>query len=149
MLADQPERCLIVMQEVYRHAAVAYPNECCGFIRASGLVHRAINDQDNLRAEDSLKWPRSAKEAFSLAPADLYQFGLSFLSSDPAIIVYHSHPDVGAYFSEEDEAGALYEGRPIYDVDHLVVDVRHACPKGAKLFRISNRKVSCVWSQDL
>jgi proteasome lid subunit RPN8/RPN11 len=149
MLADQPQLGWTLMQDVYRHAAEAYPNECCGFIRAGGRVHRAVNYQDALHAEDPVKWPRSARRAYSLAPADLYLFGLSFLSSDPAIVVYHSHPDVGAYFSDKDATDALYEGKPIYDVDYLVIDVRHARPKGAKLFRFMDSGFTCVWSENI
>jgi adenylyltransferase/sulfurtransferase len=148
LLAEQPQRGRALLQDIYRHASETYPQECCGFIRASGEVHRALNDQDRLHAEDPVKWPRSAREAYSLAPADLYLFGLSFLSPDPAIVVYHSHPDVGAYFSEKDEAEALFEGRPVYAVDYLVVDVRDARPKGAKLFRFLESKFVCTWSEE-
>jgi adenylyltransferase/sulfurtransferase len=149
LLADQPQHGRLILQEVYRHACEAYPDECCGFIRASGSVHRAANDQDSLHAEDPAKWPRTAREAYSLAPADLYLLGMSFQGPDPAIVVYHSHPDVGAYFSEMDSAEALFAGRPIYDVDHLVVDVRRACAKGAKLFRFLDSGFACVWSEEL
>ncbi len=149
LLTHQPRRGRALLQDVYRHACEAYPNECCGFIRASGQVHRAVNDQDILHAEDPVQWPRSAREAFSLAPADLYLLGVSFRSPDPAIIVYHSHPDVGAYFSENDAAKALFDGKPIYDVDHLVIDVRHARSKGAKLFRFLDSEFACIWSEEL
>jgi adenylyltransferase/sulfurtransferase len=149
LLADQPRRGRALLQDVYRHACEAYPDECCGFIRASGHLHRAANDQDILHAEDPVKWPRSAREAYSLAPADLYLLGMSFLSPDPAIVVYHSHPDVGAYFSEMDAAKALLDGKPIYDVDYLVIDVRQAHPKAAKLFRFLDSTFACIWSEEL
>ncbi|MCC6888717.1 MAG: Mov34/MPN/PAD-1 family protein [Hyphomicrobiales bacterium] len=147
MLAEQPRQPFLL--EVYRHAGDDYPNECCGFIRASGQVHRAENCQDALHAEDPVQWPRSAREAYSLAAADLYSLGMSFLSDDPAIVVYHSHPDVGAYFSEKDERDALIDGKPIYDVDYLVVDVRRSGVKGAKLFRFVESRFVCVWAQTL
>jgi len=39
--------------------------------------------------------------------------------------IYHSHVDVGAYFSEEDQRMALLDGEPLYpDVEYLVVDVK-------------------------
>ena len=149
LLADYPERGRALFQNIYQHASETYPNECCGFIRASGEVHRAVNYQDALHAEDPMQWPRSAREAYSMAPDDLYQLGMSLMSPDPAIVVYHSHPDVGAYFSEKDEADALFDGKPVYDVDHLVIDVRQGQPKGAKLFRFCDSKFLCVWSQEL
>jgi len=134
------------LQELYRHAAETYPNECCGFIRSSGKIHRAVNDQDALHAEDPVAWPRTAREGYSLAPADLYLLGMSFLSADPAIVIYHSHPDVGAYLSDKDAADALYEGKPIYDVDYLVIDVRQGRPQGAKLFCFQDSRFVCAWS---
>jgi len=149
LLADQPQRVRAVLQDIYRHASEAYPDECCGFIRASGQVHRAANEQDVLHAQDSVTWPRSAREAYSLAPADLYLLGASLESSDPAIVVYHSHPDVGAYFSEQDAADALFAGKPTYQVDHLVIDVRKAHAKGAKLFRFVDGQFICVWSEEV
>lgn len=149
LFAEEARRGRALLQEIYQHACEAYPEECCGFIRASGHVHRAANDQDNLHARDPVKWPRSARGAYSLAPADLYLFAMSFLSPDPAIAVYHSHPDVGAYFSEKDAADALFDGKPVYDVDHLVVDVRQARAKAAKLFRFLDSAFACVWSEEL
>jgi proteasome lid subunit RPN8/RPN11 len=149
MLAHLPQGGRALLDEIYRHAAEAYPNECCGFIRANGEVHRAVNHQDVLHAEDPVKWPRSARRAYSLAPEDLLLFGESLLSANPAIVVYHSHPDVGAYFSEKDAADALYQGRPVYDVDYLVIDVRQARAKGAKLFRFLDSEFVCAWSEML
>lgn len=138
-----------ILADVYRHARAEYPNECCGFIHASGKVHHAENCQDALHSEDPARWPRSAREAYSLSPSDLYALGMSFLSDDPAIVVYHSHPDVGAYFSEKDERDALIDGRPVYDVDHLVIDVQSDGAKGAKLFRFAGPGFVCIWSQTL
>jgi len=149
LLATNPELARASLQAVYQHAADVYPNECCGFIRASGQLHRAVNDQDILHGEDPAGWPLTARQAYALAGPDLYLLAMSFLSSDPAIVVYHSHPDVGAYFSEKDAADALYDGKPIYDVDCLVIDVRQACPKGAKLFRFTNPGFACVWFEKI
>ncbi len=147
LLASERALRAVLLQEIYRHAAQAYPDECCGFVRLSGEVHRAVNQQDALRAQDPARWPHSAREAYSLSPDDLYLFGMSFFSDDPAIVVYHSHPDVGAYFSDKDIADALHDGRPTYDVDHLVIDVRRGRPQGAKLYRFVNSQYCCVWSE--
>ena len=146
LLASKPALHPALLDEIYRHAAEAYPNECCGFVRLNGEVHRAVNYQDALHAEDPALWPHTSRAAYSLAPDDLYLLGMSFLSHFPAIVVYHSHPDSGAYFSDKDIAGALFEGRPLYDVDHLVIDVRRGRPQGAKLYRFVNARYRCVWS---
>jgi proteasome lid subunit RPN8/RPN11 len=56
----------------------------------------------------------------------------SFESDRAASVIYHSHPEVGAYFSEEDTRAALSAG---YPVDYLVVDVQVDRIVEAKLFR--------------
>jgi proteasome lid subunit RPN8/RPN11 len=147
LLASKRALRAVPLDEIYRHAADAYPDECCGFVRLSGEVHRAVNQQDALHAENPALWPHSAREAYSLSPDDLYLFGMSFFSDDPAIVIYHSHPDIGAYFSDKDIAGSLHDGRPTYDVDHLVIDVRRRRPRGAKLYRFVNSRYRCVWSE--
>ncbi len=135
------------LANVYEHASQRYPEECCGFIYASGRVHRAVNDQDHLHNQDPINFPRNSRQAYSLSPVDLLILNDSFSSSDPSIIIYHSHPDCGAYFSEEDVANAVHNGRLVYDVDFLVVDVRKDGPKGAKLFRYISNSFECVWSE--
>jgi proteasome lid subunit RPN8/RPN11 len=149
IISRQDGRDAVPLREIYRHAVEAYPDECCGFVRASGQVHRAVNNQDALHAEDPVRWPQSARTAYSLAPDDLYALGMSLFAADPAIVVYHSHPNAGAYFSPKDAADALHDGRPIYAVDYLVIDVRRAGPKGAKLFRFMNSRFRCVWSDSV
>ncbi len=146
LLASKRTRGAELLRKIYRHATEAYPDECCGFVHASGKVHRAVNDQDALHAEDPVRWPHSAREAYSLSPDDLYLLGMSFLGDDPVIVVYHSHPDAGAYFSDKDTADAVRDGRPVYEVDHLVVDVRSDGARGAKLYRFVDSAYRCVWS---
>ncbi|HHW78759.1 MAG TPA: hypothetical protein GX399_17285 [Xanthomonadaceae bacterium] len=58
----------------------------------------------------------------------------SFSTPVPAIVIYHSHPDVGAYFSDEDREKALFDGVPIYPVSYLVIDVRQGKAVEAVLF---------------
>ncbi|WP_316213719.1 MULTISPECIES: Mov34/MPN/PAD-1 family protein [unclassified Bradyrhizobium] len=143
----RPER--RILDKVYQHAKDCYPDECCGFIRAGGEVHRATNDQNRLHAEDPVRWPRPARQAYRFADHDLLALNRSFQDSAPAVIIYHSHPDVGAYFSSTDAADAIYQGRPIYKVDYLVIDIRRALPVGAKLFRFFDGSFHCLWSETI
>ena len=58
----------------------------------------------------------------------------------PVKIIYHSHPDVGAYFSAEDTRAALGRepdatAEPLYPVDHIVIDAQVDHIAGAKMFR--------------
>jgi proteasome lid subunit RPN8/RPN11 len=66
----------------------------------------------------------------------------SISSSRPVKVIYHSHPDVGAYFSDEDTRAALGRepdetAEPQYPVDHIVIDAQSDHIAGAKLFRWS------------
>ncbi|RMG99227.1 MAG: sulfurylase [Deltaproteobacteria bacterium] len=136
---DLPPR---VLAEVYDHARAEYPNECCGYLIGDGddvEVVRCTNRQDELHATDPETFPRTARTAYQIAGRELLALVRSFDSDRPATIIYHSHPDVGAYFSEEDTRAALAAG---YPVAYLVVDVRADRVAGAVLFvREGNRYV--------
>jgi adenylyltransferase/sulfurtransferase len=53
------------------------------------------------------------------------------------VAIVHSHPDVGAYFSEEDRKMALGGGEsPLWpDVDYLVVSCKAGGVDDARLYR--------------
>lgn len=137
------------LNTVYEHANACFPRECCGYIRASGQVHKARNIQDDLHRQAPEKNLRDAKGAYAFSPEDVLSLSRGFSSPDPPIIIYHSHPNVGAYFSKKDTEDVLYRGRLIYAVDFLVVDVRNDGAKGAKLFRYINGRFECIWSEEI
>ncbi len=85
---------------VIAHAERAYPEECCGALlgtreggmktvsRAAAIENSFAGDRTahyGIRPEDLLEADRAAREA-----------GLRVVG------IYHSHPDRGAYFSDED-----------------------------------------------
>jgi adenylyltransferase/sulfurtransferase len=138
-----------IMARVYEHARECYPDECCGFICASGYVHRATNIQNDLHGLDAQRHPRDAKRAYTFSAEDALRLNRSFGTADPAVMIYHSHPDTGAYFSEKDVRNALYQGRPLHNVDFLVVDVRKGLALGAKLFRFTDPCFECIWTGEV
>jgi adenylyltransferase/sulfurtransferase len=123
------------LETIYAHAREGYPEEVCGFILDGGEVRRCENQQNKMHALDPETYPRDARTAYFLGFKDL-----KFLdqSQPPVRIIYHSHVDVGAYFSAEDERAAAPEGELLYPVDYLVVDVRSDGAHGAKLFRFES-----------
>lgn len=132
-----------VLQACYDDARARYPNEACGLLsgpRGSSeidAVRICENQQDRLHQRDPKTHPRDAKTAYSLGFRDL-QFldeSLADASGQPVQVIYHSHCNVGAYFSEEDERAATFEGQLIYPVDYLVIDCQVDGVRGAKLFR--------------
>ncbi len=120
------------LREVYAHAREAYPAECCGYVVAASIgdavdtvggialdrVVRCRNAQ--LDGDSPIGDARGADSGFVIAGAELLAFARSFDSDCPARIVYHSHPNGRAYFSDLDQAMAA---GPSYPVQHLVVGV--------------------------
>lgn len=119
---------------VYQHAERTYPKECCGFLHLDGQVHEGLNIQDELHARSPAVYRRIANIGYTLSVADTVLLNNSFRTENPVAVIYHSHPDVGAYFSREDIEKALYDGHPIYPVQYLVIDVKAGKAKGAILF---------------
>jgi adenylyltransferase/sulfurtransferase len=77
-----------------------------------------------MHAYDPARYLRDARRAYSLGERDIVALQKSLGGGSPAKIIYHSHVDVGAYFSVADHEGALFEGEPAYPVEHVVVDIR-------------------------
>ena len=130
-----------VIDELFRHAIEGYPEEVCGLLLgppgAVDEVRRCENRQNALHAEDPGRFPRDARTAYNLGPQDLFFLDRSLRGERTVQVIYHSHVDVGAYFSAEDRAAATWGGEPLYPVDHLVIDVRKDGARGARLFRFS------------
>jgi len=131
-----------VLDDIYAHAEEGYPEEVCGLVlsgRGDGYpapeVLRCENRQNALHAEDPTTFPRDARTAYNLGPRDLLRIDQSLRGARPARIIYHSHIDVGAYFSDEDASAAAPDGELLYPCDYLVVDVRQQRARGCRLFR--------------
>jgi proteasome lid subunit RPN8/RPN11 len=125
---------------MYAHARRDYPNECCGIVfgpRDAPAADRAVacaNIQNELHAEDPVKHARDARTAYNLGAGDLFKLQKSLRGDTPAKIVYHSHVEVGAYFSDTDQAAAQMDGEPTYPVEYVVIDVRAGGVGGAAQF---------------
>jgi proteasome lid subunit RPN8/RPN11 len=105
-----------VVAAMTAHCEKHYPEEACGLLvgppegaRATDCVPCA-NVQGRLHAEDPSTHPRDARTAYRIDPRDLFELtrrvrddGLSFKA------IFHSHADVGAYFSDEDQRQAAPE----------------------------------------
>lgn len=137
VLTDDTLRC------IYAHAASTYPEECCGFVFSDGSVHQGVNIQNELNELSPGVYRRSATNGYTFSVADTVLLNGSFRSINPVAIIYHSHPDVGAYFSKEDQDKALFMGEPVFPVTYLVVDVRAGEARGAKLFQWEQGCFNC------
>jgi proteasome lid subunit RPN8/RPN11 len=138
---DIPEIPASLLHTVYNDAQRCYPEEACGLLigpRAGAHCDEARpceNQQNRLHEADPESHPRDARTAYALGVRDLRLLDASLGSDRPVKVIYHSHVDVGAYFSDEDRRAATYDGELIYPVDYLVVDCAKEGVRGAKLFR--------------
>jgi proteasome lid subunit RPN8/RPN11 len=121
-------------------AAREYPKECCGLVfgpKDAAVADQArpcVNTQDLLHAEDPVANPRDARTAYNLGPSDIFALQKSLRGDRPAKVVYHSHVDVGAYFSATDQAAATFDGEPAYPVEYVVIDAQKDGAREARQF---------------
>jgi proteasome lid subunit RPN8/RPN11 len=101
-----------------------YPFETCGVILARDGERRLLpcrNVQNELHARDPERFPRDARTAYYIDPADLLRIGRLEGEGYTVAVIYHSHVDAGAYFSETDRRNALLGGEPSYPDSAYVV----------------------------
>ena len=108
------------LDTIQRHARADYPSEACGvlLVRAGAPEERRLlacrNIQDELHARDPARFPRTARTAYYIAHANLIEIGRREGDGFEVKVIYHSHVDAGAYFSETDRRNALVDGTPAY-----------------------------------
>jgi proteasome lid subunit RPN8/RPN11 len=132
-----------------QHGRGAYPNECCGLVwrkPQKEKAHRIRNMQDEMHARDPARFPRTARIAYYMDPQALLQ-ALRIVDQGVwrVAAIYHSHPDHGAYFSEEDRDRAMFGGDPLYPgTAYVVLSVNRGAIEGMKAFRWDRQKKDFV-----
>jgi proteasome lid subunit RPN8/RPN11 len=114
------------LDEILAHARATHPAECCGAVVSRDgrdLVRRFTNIQDRLHREHPDAYPRGAETAYTPEPKELLAVIQEGEAPGAALkVFYHSHTRVGAYFSGEDRARAMFGDDPAYpDVTYVVV----------------------------
>jgi proteasome lid subunit RPN8/RPN11 len=129
-------------------AGYAKEEESCGLLTGPATdellvdaIVPMVNRARMLHEMDPETYPRTAKTYFDLDPL---KFQRAIERGDeaghPVKVLYHSHLDVGAYFSETDAAAAKMGGdSPAYELAYLVTSVRAQRVDDHKLF---------VWSAE-
>ena len=128
------------LEAIFAHARESYPDECCGWITgdkdsntASG-VRRAVNAYEP-EAHPTAK-DRSSQTAFVISDSDLLDLARTLDDDVRPRIIYHSHPNGRAYFSETDRSNAAdpWGDGPAYPVQQLVVGIDEDRVVEARLF---------------
>jgi [CysO sulfur-carrier protein]-S-L-cysteine hydrolase len=129
-----------LLEEIYAQARREFPAECCGFLvgpRGAGAVTRVRPCRNAQEAgEHPTARGRGAETAYVIAGEDLLELARSFDGPEPALVIYHSHPNGRAYFSQVDREVAVgpWDEGPLYPVQQLVVGLTVEHVVEAKLF---------------
>jgi proteasome lid subunit RPN8/RPN11 len=120
-----------VMKEIEAHALEAYPSESCGFVFGPAdqpakldASQREENEADKYHKLDPATFPRTSNTYFKineLRAARTFEEGQTH--GRPVKVIYHSHCDAGAYFSEEDAATFANDGQLMWPCAYIVVSV--------------------------
>ena len=112
------------------------PAECCGVVlvrtrgrRGSGDSSRAATSRTSSTRKDPGRFPRTARTAYYIAHEDLLEIGRREAEGFEVHVIYHSHVDTGAYFSETDRRNAMIDGTPAYPAATYVVVGGHRGPR--------------------
>ncbi len=111
-----------LLEPIFAQARAEYASECCGLIveTPDGDLQRipCENLQDAMHAEDPETFTRTSETAYFIDPRLILEH------AEKLRCIYHSHPDHGAYFSDEDQMAAAPFGEPSFPgVSYLVVSV--------------------------
>ncbi len=116
-----------LMQQIFAEARAAFPAECCGWLTGpvDSAEVSAMRPCDNAQSagDHPTAADRGAETAYVIAGDDLLAFNRGFREPEPPRIIYHSHPNGRAYFSDTDQevATSPWGDGPAYDVQQLVV----------------------------
>jgi proteasome lid subunit RPN8/RPN11 len=120
-----------VLEEIQAHALECFPSESCGFIAGPveqpALLDRSTrqeNEADKFHKLDPVTFPRTSRTYFKineLRAARAFELGTA--SGYPIKVIYHSHCDAGAYFSQEDAATFAADGLLMWPCAFIVVSV--------------------------
>lgn len=137
-----------ILKECYAHGIETYPEEACGLISRPieaylENVHRTRNLMDEFHARDPEKWPRTNLNGYIIDPLEHIRLEELLKQQHHEIkIVYHSHPDLDAYFSKHDRETALPDGKLLHTgIDYLVVGIKNKKPNGAILAVFNSKKL--------
>lgn len=131
-----------VMEQIEADAIACYPSEACGFamgpagdVPVLDEMKSEPNEADKWHARDPITFPRTAKTYFKINELRASRFFESQASSDrPVKVIYHSHCDVGAYFSPEDAYTFAVDGQLTWPCAFIVVSVVAGVVKDRKLW---------------
>jgi proteasome lid subunit RPN8/RPN11 len=121
-----------LLAELEAHALSTYPSECCGFVSGPASAPAALtayqreeNEADKYHKLDPDTFPRTSRTYFKINELRAAKaFDQGDKSGQPIKVIYHSHCDAGAYFSQEDAATFASESTLMWPCAFIVVSVQ-------------------------
>jgi proteasome lid subunit RPN8/RPN11 len=120
-----------VMDDIEQHALEEYPSEACGFVTGPAdepavldASQREENEADKYHKLDPVTFPRTSNTYFKineLRAARTFEQGQA--AGRPVKVIYHSHCDAGAHFSDEDAATFANGGELMWPCAYIVVSI--------------------------
>ena len=129
-----------ILTEIYRHAREDFPNECCGWLTGPREGDEVVGVRRAVNAYDPMTHPtasdRTAESAYVIDGGDLLDLNRALDDAEPPQVIYHSHPNGRAYFSETDQriAADPWSDGPAYPVRQLVIGIDADRVVKARLF---------------
>jgi proteasome lid subunit RPN8/RPN11 len=118
-----------LLTEIYSHARSTFPAECCGWLAGPRDADAVTRVRPCHNAYDPAAHPtasdRSAETAYVIAGDDLLALSRELDGAEPPRVLYHSHPNGRAYFSDTDRrvATSPWGDGPTLPVQQLVVGI--------------------------
>ncbi len=114
--------------------------EVCGFVVRRGAELEVVpvpNVADRYHAADPEHFPRTSRDSYLMDPGVQLRLHREIEAWGGEIVaVWHSHVEVGAYFSEKDRADAVVDGvQALPGAEYLVLGVRGGRVTETKRFR--------------
>ncbi len=130
-----------IIKKCYEHGIKTYPEEACGLISGPAYgdrletVHQMQNLMSKCHELNPKQFLRTNLNGFMIDPKEQIELEERLQQeSHRTKIIYHSHPNKGAYFSETDKAIVLLDGEPVYSgIHYLVCGIKDGKPNGAIL----------------
>lgn len=114
--------------------------EVCGFVVRRGDALQVVpvtNVADRYHAADAEAFPRTSRDSYLMDAGEQLRVHRELEAWGGEIVaVWHSHVEVGAYFSEKDRADAVVDGiQAVPGAEYLVLGVRGGRVTEVKRFR--------------
>ena len=139
-----------VLVQIYGEARAAFPEECCGWLAGPPDAGSVDTVKVCVNAQAAGNHPtaaeRGAETAYTFNDEDLLELSRSFDTPAPAKIIYHSHPNGGAYLSavDRDVATSPWGDGPNFPVQQLVIGIDAERVVEAALFGWSDDQAGFV-----